>query len=145
MFSRAARGFTLIELMIVVAVIAILASLAYYNYGRYGYRVRRVDGREMLLRVAAAEERFFTNTNAYTTDLTSPAPTGLGFTSVDSEKGYYSIAATVTNGGASYTLTATPVAGGPQASDDACGALSITDTGVKLPTGTGSGNNGTCW
>ncbi len=55
MSRRVARGFSLIELMIVVAIIAILASLAYYNYGRYAFRARRVDGREMLMRVAAAE------------------------------------------------------------------------------------------
>jgi type IV pilus assembly protein PilE len=63
MLRRIAKGFSLIELMIVVAVIAILASLAYYNYSRYAFRTRRADGREMLLRVAAAQERFFTNTN----------------------------------------------------------------------------------
>jgi type IV pilus assembly protein PilE len=143
MFRRSVRAFSLIELMIVVAVIAILAAIAIVNYNRYGFRARRADGREMLLRVAAAEERYFTNFNAYTADLTDP-PTagGLGFTDGNSERGFYVITAVVANGGAGYTLTATPQAG--QASDT-CGNLSISDTGVKLPAGTGSGNNGNCW
>jgi type IV pilus assembly protein PilE len=140
-----ARGFTLLELMIVVAVIAILASLALYNYNRYGFRARRADGHEILLRVAAAEERYFTNFNAYTTDLTDPAtatPPGLGFTNAVSEDGYYTVAAVLANGGASYILTATPQGG---QAGDACGALTLSDTGVKLPAGTGPGNNGNCW
>ena len=138
----AQRGFSLIELMIVIAVTAILATLAMYNYGRYSFRARRADGREMLMRVAAAQERYFTNLNAYTALITDAAPAGLGFTSATSERGYYNVTVALANGGASYVLTATPV--GPQATDT-CGALSLSDTGVKLPVGTGSGNNGNCW
>jgi type IV pilus assembly protein PilE len=137
-----ARGFTLLELMIVVAIMGILATLALYNYNRYGYRARRADGHEILLRLASAEERYFTNFNTYTTDLTDPAPNGLGFTNANSEDNYYTVAVVLANGGASYTLTATPQGG--QASDS-CGALSLSDTGVKLPAGTGTGNNGNCW
>jgi type IV pilus assembly protein PilE len=142
MFRRAARGFTLIELMIVIAVMAILATLAMYSYSRYTYRARRSDGREMLMRVGAAQERYFTNFNVYSGSITNAAPAGLGFTSATSERGYYTIAVALQNGGASYVLNATPV--GPQATDS-CGVLSLSDTGVKLPVGTGSGNNGNCW
>ena len=67
MSRRFAKGFTLLELMIVVVIIAILASLAYYNYSRFAFRTRRADGREMVMRIAAAQERFFTNTNTYVT------------------------------------------------------------------------------
>jgi len=142
MFRRAARGFTLIELMIVIAVMGILATLATYSYSRYTYRARRADGREMLMRVGAAQERYFTNFNAYSGSITNAAPAGLGFTSATSERGYYNVTVALANGGASYVLTATPV--GPQTTDS-CGALSLSDTGVKLPVGTGSGNNGNCW
>jgi type IV pilus assembly protein PilE len=143
MFRRSVRAFSLIELMIVVTVIAILAAIAMVNYNRYGFRTRRADGREMLLRVAAAEERYFTNFNAYTADLTdAPTAGGLGFTDGNSERGFYVITATVANGGANFTLTATPQAGQV---GDTCGNLSINDTEVKLPAGTGSGNNGNCW
>ena len=57
MSRRFAKGFSLIELMIVVTIIAILASLAYYNYARYAFRTRRADGREMVMRIAARRRR----------------------------------------------------------------------------------------
>jgi type IV pilus assembly protein PilE len=144
MFRRVAKGFTLIELMIVVAVIAILASLAYYNYGRYAFRTRRADAREMLMRIAAAQERYYTNFNAYATSVTAAPPAGLGITDATSEHGYYTI--TTANGASgdaqSYVLTATPVSGQAQASD-ACGALTLDNLGNKSQTGNES--NGSCW
>ena len=142
MLKKVQKGFTLIELMIVVAVIAVLAALAYYNYSRYAFRARRVDGREMLMRVAAAEERYYTNFNQYTTAITGAAPTGLGFPSATSEKGYYAIAAANGSSGSnqSYVLTATPQ--GAQASD-ACANLTIDNTGNKTPAAPSS--NGACW
>ncbi|HEV7490668.1 MAG TPA: type IV pilin protein [Rhodanobacteraceae bacterium] len=143
MLRRVARGFTLIELMIVIAIIAILAALAMYNYGRYGFRARRADGREMLMRVAAAEERFFTNFNAYSASITNAAAAGgLGFTSATSEKGYYTLTVALAPGAAGYVLTARPL--GAQTADS-CGPLTLSDTGIKLPTGSGPGNNGNCW
>ncbi|OOG64896.1 hypothetical protein B0E46_05755 [Rhodanobacter sp. B04] len=138
----AARGFTLLELMIVVAIIAILAAIAIPAYGRYGYRARRPDGQQLLLQVANAEERYYATNNQYgaltSMGYTDPAPT---------EKGYYSVTVTVTadpagNSSAAFTATAAPVAGGSQAKDD-CGALSITNADVKSSVGTTT--NGSCW
>ena len=127
--------------MIVVAIIAILATLAMYNYSRYWFRARRADGREMLMRVAAAEERYFTNFNAYTAAITDPPTAGLGFTTANSESGYYAVTVALANGGA--ILHAERDAGRP--GGDTCGNLSSDDTEVKLPAGTGGGNNGNCW
>ncbi|MBX3692093.1 type IV pilin protein [Dokdonella sp.] len=130
------RGFTLLELMIVVAIIAVLAALAYPSYTRYVERTRRADGRELLMRISAAQERFFTNRNRYAATFTDLS------VSDTSEKGYYR----VTIGGLgtnnqTYTLTATPQA--PQ-NNDSCGALTINNTGFKAaPSDTGS--NGACW
>ncbi|MDE1961846.1 MAG: hypothetical protein KGH80_09620, partial [Xanthomonadaceae bacterium] len=62
--------------------------------------------------------------------------------SATSDRGYYSAVANVTSGGQSYTLTATPVAGTPQATDQ-CQNLTLTDTGVKFQSGNTS--NGNCW
>jgi type IV pilus assembly protein PilE len=141
--KRFARGFTLIELMIVIAIVAILTAVAYNSYGRYSYRTRRADGREMLMRVAAAEERFFTNFNAYSGSITTAAAAGgLGFTTANSENGNYAVAVQLTGGAAGYLLIAAPI--GVQAADS-CGPLTLSDTGVKLPAGTGPGNNGNCW
>ncbi|MDE2083697.1 MAG: prepilin-type N-terminal cleavage/methylation domain-containing protein [Xanthomonadaceae bacterium] len=137
-------GFTLLELMIVVVVIAVLASLAYFNYSRYAFRARRSDGQSLLQNLAAAEERYYTNFNNYTTSITGAAPTGLGFSSVTSPKGYYTAAAFVASANQTYTLIATPV--GPQASDQ-CGALSLTNTGQQIPgpTAMPQNSNGNCW
>ena len=148
MLRRVVKGFSLIELMIVVAIIAILASFAYYNYSRYAFRTRRADGREMLLRVAAAQERFFTNTNNYATsaaDITNAPPLGLGLTAT-SAGGHYTISsATGTSGDAqSYVMAATPVAGDVQATD-ACGALTYDNVGNKGWSGANPPTNGNCW
>jgi type IV pilus assembly protein PilE len=135
-------GFTLLELMTVVVIIAILASFAMFNFNRYGYRARRADGKEMMMRVASAQERYFTNFNQYADSLTK-----LGFTASGpcallgaSEKCYYvvSTASTTTQ---NYVLTATPQA--PSQDKDACGKLTLDNTGTKLFLG--NQTNGNCW
>lgn len=137
-------GFTLIELMVVVAIIAILASLAYYNYSRYAFRSRRVEGKNLLISIAAAEQRYYTNFNNYTSTIAGSSTTSLGFKNANSEHSYYSAIATPSSGGQSYTLTATPA--GPQANDQ-CGNLTLTDTGVKTPAPgvMPQNSNGSCW
>lgn len=131
------RGFTLLELMIVVVIIAILAAIAIPTYGRYAIRAHRVDGQELLLRIANAQERFYATNNHYGAltelDYTDPAV---------SEKSYYSVtmdpaAASTTQ---SFTATATPING--QTKDD-CADLTISNTGAKASTGTTT--NGSCW
>lgn len=142
--QRPSKGFTLIEVMIVVLIISILAALAYFNYGKYAFRARRADGKEWLARVASAQERFYTNFNVYATSLTGGPPTGLGFAAATSEKGYYTVATAngPTGDTQSYQLTATPVAGSAQAGD-ACSTLVINNQNKK--TATGPQNNGPCW
>ena len=134
------RGFTLIELMIVVVVLAILSALAIFNYSRYTYRSRRVDGKEMLSRVAAAEERYYTVFNKYTTALGD-----LGYTTNNacsavgcSDRGYYIVSAT--SDGQSYSLNATPR---PPQDTDACGVLKLNSSNLKSFDGNDS--NGACW
>jgi type IV pilus assembly protein PilE len=149
MQAKKASGFTLIELMIVVAIIGILASLAYMNYARYGYRARRADGKEFLTRVAAAQERYYTNFNAYSASVTGVPPAGLGFATNLSTKGFYTVATAngLTGTTASYQLTASPVLGKEQeptaATIDACKNLILDNAGSKTASGTNS--NGDCW
>lgn len=131
---RRQSGFTLLELMIVVAIVAILMAIAIPSYLRYGYRARRPDGQELLLRIANAQERFYATENRYG----SLGEVGFDNPAI-SEKKYYSVTLPAVSSSA-FTATAAPQ--GDQAKDD-CGSLSINSVGEK--TASGSTNNGTCW
>lgn len=141
---RQVRGFTLLELMIVLVIIAILAAIAIPAYGRYAFRARRVDGQELLLRIASAQERYYATANAY------GGLTDIGFSDpAMSEKGYYSVGMAVSadpagNASAAFVATATGVGGQTQ---DVCGPLTIDNTGLKSPgpASASSNSNGSCW
>ncbi len=133
MLNRRSRGFTMIEMMIVVAIIAILAAVAYPSYTNYAMRARRADGKEFLMRLAAAQERYYTNLNQYAT----MAQLGLGTTSTEN---HYTVNVVLGAGNQSYTLTAVPQ--GVQASDK-CSNLSLNSSGFKDKSG--NENNGKCW
>jgi len=137
--KSAARGITLIELMIVVAVIGILASVAYPSYRDYVLRAARADARVALLDNAQFLERNYTLTNNYNVAAgggsisTSSLPRQ---TTPESGAARYNI--TLVVNAQTYTLTATPT--GAQASDT-CGALTLTNTGLR-----GAGDDvGICW
>ncbi len=121
-------GFTLIELMIAVVVLAILASIAVPSYGRFVQRANRADATAELLRLAAAQERFYIANNTYTASLAAP-PAGLGGGG-SSERGYYTIAVTEAdvNG---FTIQAVPTAGSKQASDAECQTFTINEQGIQ--------------
>ena len=133
---RAHRGFTLLELMITVVVVAILASVALPSYQEQIRKTRRADARQELMRLATAQERFYTNCNRYATALNGAQANcsglGAGSATIDSENGYYAIS--LAGDGSTFTLTATAQKG--QESDTKCGNLSLTDAGVKGATGT---------
>ena len=96
-------GFTLIELMIVVAIVGILSAVAYPSYTEYVRRGHRADARAGLLQAQQWLERAATATGAYPTAL----PATLTWAN-DSTKRY-----TISIGGpattSTFTLTATPI------------------------------------
>lgn len=126
---KSEKGVTLIELLTVVVVVAVLASIAVPSYRRYLLRAQRSDATTALLRLQSAEEKFFLQYGAYTTDLTSNAPTGLGQTSSRSERGYYQLGVAPTTTG--YDAVATVVSGGGQGDDKKCASFKVTERGVK--------------
>lgn len=133
---KRARGFTLVEVMVVVVVVAILASIALPSYSRYGFRARRADAHNMLVHLAAAQERYYSTHNRYSGDMTD-----FGYSAgATTEHGYYVVSLEVGGNGQSFIATATPQ--GPQASDQ-CGVLGLDNTGKKEWAGTES--NGKCW
>ncbi|CAN7299789.1 type IV pilin protein [Acidovorax sp. LjRoot74] len=120
------RGFTLIEVMIVVAIVAILTALAFPSYTEYIRRGHRAEARAALLQASQWMERAATATGTY--PLTASFPTTL--TTIKSGRYTIAVASPPASAasGTAYTLTATP-AGGQLG--DKCGNYTLTHTGVR--------------
>lgn len=132
-----AQGFTLIELMIVVAVVAILAAIAYPSYSEHIRKTRRAQAKADLVEYMQMAERFHTVNNTY-----------VGFTlphtlspreATTSNVGYDLSLDGVT--ARAIKIIATPRAGGSQATDK-CGTLSVNQASVKTNS---QGTLEQCW
>ena len=134
---RTQQGFTLIELMIVVAIIAILAAIAYPAYTESVQKARRTDGAAMLTDTAQRLERCYTMYSAYNNAACEPAAADFPLTSPE---GFYEIEATALTANA-FTLTAEPQ--GAQADDTRCANLTLNNLGVRGTSGTWTWDR--CW
>jgi len=120
-------GFTLIELMIVVALMAIVTMISIASYRQYMLRANRTDAGAALLRVAAAQERWFLNNNEYSDNPVLELKIG-----ATSERGYYNITINRNADPATgYRAIAEPAPGGRQSTDTDCQELSINETGLR--------------
>jgi type IV pilus assembly protein PilE len=127
-----ARGFTLVEVMIVMAIIAVLMAIGYPSYTNYVIRSHRSAAQQELLNLAAVQEKIYLNSSAYsssiTDDYTGQADGGLGKTGGTTDDEFYELSVVVPAGGQSFTLTATPATGTMQEDD---GVLTINSSGVR--------------
>jgi len=124
-------GFTLIELMIVVAIIGVIGAIAFPSYDSYMKKSRRTDAKVGLTKLADRQERYYLRNDTYTSDVTD-----LGFNSPYlTENGYYQITITAASANG-YTASAT--AQGAQTSDTDtsagdCTTMTLDSTGLKTP------------
>jgi type IV pilus assembly protein PilE len=131
------KGFTLIELLVTVLIVGILGTIAYSTYSKSVLKGNRSDAKTSLMQVMQTEERYFSEQNTYTTNLTT-----LGFSAnpLTTSNGYYQVSATASASGltSGITLTAAPV--GNQ-TKDVCGSYILNSLGQKSTSSNVSG----CW
>ncbi len=124
------RGFTLIELMIVVAIVAILAAVAYPAYTSHVRKGYRAAAQSYLMDLAQKQSQYLLDNRAY-----AATEAALNATTPTDVSKYYDpigfvLCSPVPCPPPSFTLTATPKAGTIQASDV---TLSINQAGLKMP------------
>lgn len=129
------KGFTLIEIMIVVVVVGILASIAYPSYQEYVNRSNRAEGQAFLSDIAARQERYFSQNNAYVTADTDRSKLGLTSNQSANQRYTVSLSSVANDGG--YTLTATP-----NFTETRCGNLVLNAKGVRSVS---TGDKDYCW
>ncbi len=141
---KSSKGFTLIELMIVVLIMGVLAAIALPNYRTYVLRSHRTAAINAILALASQEARYYTINNSYPP---TPSMVALGYAAdpapIPSTYDYYYNLSVVPGSvtATSFTLRAVPV--GNQA-NDTCGTYTYTALGVEGNSGNSS-TVGTCW
>jgi len=147
---RHARGFTLVELMIVLAIVGILTTIAYPGYAAYITKARRVEGQIALLEALQQQERYFMRNNrylAFSAASTDPAERQFrAWSGASAGKSAYEVEGQACPGQAitdCIELRATPGTQHVDSSfnDGACGVLTLDSAGRRSASGTATN----CW
>ena len=120
------QGFTLMELLIVIAILGIIAAIAIPNYSQYVMRSRRAQAASCLQEYAQYMERVYSSTLTYMGSTPLPA---LGCSTENQLTTYYTFTAP-TVAQRNYTLLATPL-GVQLSADTTCGKLQLDSTGAR--------------
>lgn len=133
---RRQNGFTLVELMVTVAILGIIAGIAYPSFTSYAQKGRRSEAISKLLELQMAQERYRVKQAApiYADSMTKLVGAATLTTT------YYSYALSGVTATA-FTVTATPVSPGAQASDKGCSTIVVTESGPDISTA----EKKTCW
>lgn len=137
--TRTLGGFSLIELMIVIAIVGLLASITTPSYVGYLARGKRAEAKQALLENALFLESYYTTRGFYSTAKGNNTAPTLPVTQVPrSGTANYTLSASVSNTG--YSLTATAV---NSMASDACGNFTLNQTGTQGVSG--SLGVAACW
>ncbi len=141
------KGFSLLELMIVVAIVGILAAVAMPSYSNYIKRGKRAEARTVLLQAGQAMHRFYAANDSYSTDRGGSAvtlPSNLQQSPSDATAAtadYVLDTAASTYSGSAFSLVYKPT---NNMLGDACGSYTLDQTGAKGVTGA-TETRANCW
>lgn len=136
---KKSNGFTLIELMIVVAIVGILAAVVLPAYQNYVLQSHRTAAISAIMDLGSREARYYTTNNSYSASMLTLGYAADPMPVTSASSNYYNLSVqSITP--TTFILQAVPV--GNQA-QDSCGTYTYTSLGVKGVTG--SESMGTCW
>ncbi|WP_229414311.1 type IV pilin protein [Zemynaea arenosa] len=147
-----ARGFSLTEVLVVLAIVGILASVAYPSYAGYVIRARRTEGQLALIDAMQKEERYYSQHNTYLAFSRDGDDTDAGaaqlhwYSGASADKSAYEIQAAACEGGTLRQCVVLRAIPGTRAVDPAfrdpeCGTLSLHSSGERTASGPANG----CW
>lgn len=124
-------GFTLVELVVVLAIVAILSAVAWPGYGSVLQRAHRGEARQALLRLQHMQEVHYATHLRYAQRLGDSADSTTLHAGDRSENGSYLLSMRASEDGQRFTALARATPDGRQARDIKCQWLSVDETGQR--------------